>query len=467
MLKKLRNKKTARKIWIVLALLIIPAFVLWGSGSLSRDRESAYAGRIFGKNITLLEYRDAFDAVKRNAFMQFGEKFSEVQKYLNLEQEAWERLILLHEAKKRRIRVNDAKVVELVRSYPFFQTNGKFDEATYNEILRFAFHSEPRVFEEQTRQNLMLSELLAQVTRDIALNKEEIREEYRKANEEVSIYYIASAPADFTKEIEPAEKDLEDYFAANQLDFKQPLSFNLDYITTESEEKIREVSSRLDKKSDIQKIAKDAGLGVKETGLFGQTDAIPGIGWSPEILNLIMKLKLGQYTPPILADKKYYILRLKERKEPFIPGFEAIKDKVKDALINDRGRKIAQEKIEACLKRLQELYREDPKRTDFPRVAKEFGVKSDSTGNFKYGSYIEGIGASDIFWTSARRLKEDEFSEILGTPTAFYIIKPKSTVPIDEKKFESEQATFSEKLLTQKKQDYFAKFLENLKKKAQ
>jgi hypothetical protein len=36
-------------------------------------RESAFAGRIFGRNITFLEYKDALDAVKISAMMQFGQ----------------------------------------------------------------------------------------------------------------------------------------------------------------------------------------------------------------------------------------------------------------------------------------------------------------------------------------------------------------------------------------------------------
>ena len=52
MLKILRNKKTAKKVWIVLAIIIIPAFALWGFGSSSHSRqENATAGRIFGRRM--------------------------------------------------------------------------------------------------------------------------------------------------------------------------------------------------------------------------------------------------------------------------------------------------------------------------------------------------------------------------------------------------------------------------------
>jgi hypothetical protein len=52
-------------------------------------------------------------------------------------------------------------------------------------------------------------------------------------------------------------------------------------------------------------------------------------------------------------------------------------------------------------------------------------------------------------------------------PSGLYIIKAKSRSPIDENKFAAEKTEFAQKLLAQKKQEYFIKFVEDLKKKAQ
>ena len=112
MLKKLRKKKTAKKIWIILIVLIMPAFVLWGFGSFIRGKQdSPYLGIIFGRKISFLEYKDALDAVRNQAIIQFGDNFQEIEKNLNLESQAWERLLLLAEAKKRKISASDREVI--------------------------------------------------------------------------------------------------------------------------------------------------------------------------------------------------------------------------------------------------------------------------------------------------------------------------------------------------------------------
>lgn len=468
MLKKLRNKKFAKRVWIILAIIIVPAFIFWGFGGAIRSRqETTYVGKIFGKNISALEFTGALQAVRNQAIMQFGDKFFEIQKFLKLESQAMERLILLFEARKRKINVSDKEVIELIESYPFFQRKGKFDNAIYNQMLQYVFRTQPRDFEEQTRQNLMLSKLYTQVTKDTALSDEEIKKEYQKANEEISLYYIASSPSDFVKGIEPVGADLKNYYDNNKLQFKQPVTFNADYISADSEAKIKEAFIRLNKKIAAADIAKELGLSVKETGPFSQIDPIPGIGWSPEVSDMISKLKVGEFTAPLLQDKTYYILILKERVEPHIPDFEKIQDKIKEAVIKEGSKKIAKEKIENCLKKLKELSVMQLKSSDFEKIAKEQGLKSGLTKPFKFESYIEGIGASDNFWLATQGLKENESSEVLEMPSGFYIVRLKSRSEIDQKRFESEKEQFAQNLLMQRKEEYFSQFLEELKRKTQ
>jgi len=467
MLNKLRKKKTAKKIWIVLAILILPAFVLWGAGSFVRNKDeqgSDYVGKIYGRKITMLEYKDALQAVRNQAFMQFGDSLGEVQKYLNLEARAWERIMLLAEAKRRGIKVKDKEVIAAIQGYPFFQRNNVFDDRIYQEMLRYAFQVQPRAFEEQVRQDLMVSKLYDQVTGGVKLDNNETRMEYEKANEQVSVYYIAGLPQEFAKSISPTDEEVGAYFAANQLEFKEPLSFNLEYLTSESESKIQGLLPHLKKKEYLNKLIKDSGLEMKETGLFAETAPIPGMGWLPQVTELLFKIKPGDFLPVVKADKTYYLIRLKEKRDPYIPEFEKIKDKVKAALVKQRSTAAAKEKIDACYEKIAQEYAANPESVDFNKLAGEFGLKADSTGMFKYGSYIENIGASDAFWVYTKSLKENEPSKVVSLPSGFYIIKVKSRLPVDENKFKEESAEFGKKLLSQKKQEHFNAFIEESKK---
>ena len=185
MLKLLRNKKLAKKIWIALAIMVLPAFLLWGFGSVSKDQKrSAYAGEIFGKKVSEIDYNNSLEAAKNLAVIRYGEKFSEVEKQLNLRGQAWQRLILLHEAKMRKINASDREVIELIESYPFFQYKSAFDNRIYKDMLQYIFKTQPRAFEEQTRQNIIIAKLYDQVTKDVTVTDVELKLAYAKAHDQ-------------------------------------------------------------------------------------------------------------------------------------------------------------------------------------------------------------------------------------------------------------------------------------------
>jgi len=462
MLSRLRKKKTAKKIWIFLALIIVPAFVLWGAGSMTRSNkeEPLYIGSLFNKKISTSEYKESRDAIRVQMIMQLGDNFPQLEKFLNLDAQTFDRLILLYEAKRRKISVGDREVINAVANNPYFWRKGRFNNKTYNETLRYVFGVQARAFEEQTRQSLILAKFYKEITQGIKLSEAELQNAYQKANEEITLIYLAALADEFSKNIQPTEEEIKNYYANKSLDFKQPLSFNLEYIASDSEEKIKLVVLGLNIKAELEKLLKEQGLILKETGLFTLQDPIPGIGWSMEVINLLPKLKPGEFSSIFKVDKNYYLLRLKERKEGYIPELEKIKDKVKTALIKEGSLELANTKALNAFSQAKES-------GDWGKIAQDSGLKNETTKPFKFGSYIEGIGASDDFWNAAQNLKEGEInSGIVKTPTGYYIIKLKSRTSIDPQKYAQEKEEFAKKLLEQKQEEFFSKFLEELPKKA-
>jgi len=373
MLRILRNRKTAKKIWIGLAVIIIPAFALWGFGSGGRDRqETAAVGKIFGKNISNLEFKSSLLAVRTMAMMQFGEKFPELEKYLNLQNQAWERLILLHEAKIRRINVSDKEIIDEIQNAPAFSDKNGFSNKIYQEILRYSLRLQPRTFEEQIRQNLIITKLYKQITQNLKFNDDQIRQEYLKANQELNIHYIASLFSEFTAKINPTDAEITAFFEKNKAMFKEPPT-------------------------------KD--------------------------------------------------------KPTRIPELAEIKNKVKAVLIEEESKKIAQDKIKEC--------REKLKSEEFKQAAKASGLKTGQTEFFKSSGQIENLGAAEIFWNTANKLKDKELSDILSNEKGFYIIQRGLIKPIDEAKFVKEKQEFGLKLLSEKKNEAFVNFTETLIKKTQ
>ncbi len=378
MLRILRNKKTAKKIWIGLAIIIIPAFALWGFGSSSNSREeTAPVGKIFGRSVSTLEFKKALAATKTAAIMQFGDKLPEVEKYLNLEAQAWERLIFLREAEKRKLSTSDQEVIDNIQKTVYFQKKGAFDNKTYLEILRYVFRLQPRAFEEQLRQNLILAKLYNQITESVKIEDSQIRQEWLKTNEELSIYYIASLYAEFAKKIKPQDKEIAAYYDKNKDAFKEPSS----------------------------------------------------------------------------ADK--------ENKPGRTPELSEVKNRIKEIIIKEESAKTAQKEINECAEKL--------KSKPFNQVAKtsKIELKTGQTKFFKSTDQLDNLGPARIFWDNVKKLKEGQVSDIFSNAGGYYIIKLGTIKPIDESKFTKEKKELGENMLIQEKNKFFAKFTEEIKKKAQ
>lgn len=472
MLKILRNKKTAKKIWLGLALIIVPAFIFWGSGSMIRSQERGnLPGRIFGRAVSQQEYQEALLAVKNQAMMQFGDNLGEIQKYVDFNALAWQRLVLLAEARKKRINASDAEVIGQIESLPLFKNaHGQFDNRLYNQILQYVLRTQPRTFEEQVRQNIIMRKLYEKVTSDIKIDDRLLKEEYKKTNQEVSVSYIAAIPSDFISDLNITEQQEKEYFLKNEFEFKMPISYNLEYVTLSSEGKseeelkdtIQKLSISLHKKNNLKGAAGELGLQVKETGLFTEDAPIPGIGWSQEVSRLLSKWKAGKAPITIASGKEIYVLVLKEKKAPYVPDFETVKDRAREKLLKDTAKQIARQKIEECLARLKSLPRAEIDEEDFKKAASTSGLKFESTGPFKYGTYMAGIGSSDDFWNAAVGMKEEQYSGVIAMDSGFYIIRLKNISAFDEKRFLEEKEGFSQKLLERKKEERFTKFLEDL-----
>ena len=465
MLQIFADKERNKKIMIGIFICILPGFLLWGTSSVIKSaKEKPLPGvMIFGKRVPAEDLSQAIQAVRMQTMMQFGDSFSQVEKFLDFRNLAIERLILLHEGRSKGIRVTDEDVRRAIAQNPLFQRKGAFDPAGYEYVMRYVLRVQPRAFEEVTRQNLILTGLYDRITGSVAATDDEIRLAYEKQNEQVSISYIAGLPAEFQKNMAVEDAELSDYFAKNSEEFKEPISFNLEYLTFDSEPQAVGVSQILEKKDGFDKTAREMDLPISETGFFHQTDPVPGIGWANDMTGSLPQIPKGTVLPIRQIDSKYYAFRVKEIQEPFIPAFETVKDRIKEIVSQKKARALATEKMNAALAALMNA---GPDAADFDKTAAEFGLKSSATDPFKFGSYIQGIGASDTFFTEAKKLKNKEFSSVIEIPGGSYIIKVKEIIPIDEAKFSEEKAAFAEKFLSQKKQEAFGAFVQELKKKA-
>lgn len=478
MLTILRKKESTKKIifWILVVVCVF-AFVLWGVGTYKHGSYGPnYAGAIFGKKISLPEFRKIHLGCLNDVRLRFGEKYREILKYIDLNNQAWIKLILLEHAKKIKIKVSDQEVIQEITTSPLFNRDGKFRKDIYIRMLRYFLGTQPRDFEEQTRINLTIRKLYERQTKDIKLSDDEILKAYKEDNEETSVDYIKVKKEDFLKEINPKDEELNDFYKKNSQLFLRPETINVEYIgidyaqdakDEDKEKAFRELNSlykKIKNAKEFKSLAKKP-FSVRESGFFALNEPIKDIGYDTRFSQAAFNLKEKEISPIVKTQKGVYVLRILQKKESYTPELKDIKEKVFDALKLDKAEGIAKEKIQKYKNEIQE-YISKKKASNLKSAAKKLNIESKSTEMFKRKGDIPEIGSSKEFKDAAFSLKQNQISDVVKTPLGYFILEQNKFSSIDEEKFKKEKEEFRQKLLDTKKQEAFNTLTEDLFKQS-
>jgi len=163
-MKFFRKKKNMKIILWAVAVLIIPGFLIWGVGIGGDSKKLYYAAVVNREPITLRDYYHTLSETEERYRQIFGENAGDIFKNMNIEQGVLENMIrerlLLQRAKRRRIRVLNNEIVEVIKAEPVFKDDkGKFDEQKFKEIISNYPSEELRKIEDEIRKNIMVEKL--------------------------------------------------------------------------------------------------------------------------------------------------------------------------------------------------------------------------------------------------------------------------------------------------------------------
>lgn len=279
MLKVFRNKNVAKVVLWGLLILILPAFVLWGTGSGrggSKNSGPAFVGMIDGKKVTFNDFAESIASIRCQVILNYFNQPQVMDAFLNskafLGKLAWDRLLMVREARKENIKISNAEVINFIRSHPLFIRGGSFDDRIYSYVLKNNMGLEPRAFEELTRESLKIQKLNDWLTKDVKVSDEEIAEAYGKTNNKLQISYLSFSTEGFTD-----KAVAEQYEKLNGLMENGNLNF--------------------------ESAAAKLGLKVTKSEFFSSGESLEGIGAAYQITEEGLKLKPGEVSGPIKTKK--------------------------------------------------------------------------------------------------------------------------------------------------------------------
>ncbi len=473
MLSILRHKGVSRKILWAVAIIDILSFGVFGT-AYRLDNNINTAGKVYGKSVPLREFERAYLDSRDQAIISYGDRFFKMGQQLDLEREAWTRIILSREAQKRNITATDKEVVDYIAQLPFFQSAGKFDQSIYENIVQSQgiFDRKVKDFEAGARRSIIVRKLLDQVGGNITFTDAELKQEYIKRNEKIKLSYVLFTPADFSKDATITDDDVTKFFAQHKESFREPPMVNVQYVhilypekaDAKQKQAIKDtavaIAHELTPKADFAAIAAKHQQALKESGFFAQEQPLLTFAWSPEFVDKIFALKTGEVTSPMEAPDGWQIVKIKEKKASGIPEFASISAKVKDAALNDKGYAAAKAKAETTLNTIKEGL----KTKDFKTIATELSLKLDETTSFARGEYINAPGIIAEFQQDSYSINDaNKLSGVIETSQGPAIAYLSSKEAIDEKKFDMDKEDFKNMVSAQKRNEKIGAFITKLK----
>ncbi|WP_445496581.1 peptidylprolyl isomerase [Photorhabdus sp. SF281] len=410
MMDNLRTAANSPVLKIVLVLIIL-SFLLTGVGGYLTSGTGSYAAEVNGQTISRAQLEQAFQQERNTLQEQLGDKFSvlasDEQSMKQIRSQALERLInnaLIDQySRELGLSASDEQVKDSIRNTPYFQTNGKFDNNKYLELLN-RFSMSPDIFAEQTRQNLINQQLImafsgseialpgeAKLNAKLLLQKRTVRlatlelkkiqalqevtdkdsQDYYNLNknsfiapEEVKVSYIKMDAVDEMDKVSATSADIDTYYEHNLKRYTQSEQKKYSLIQLATEAEAKAVLDELNKGADFDKLATK-----KSTDKFSAKNH-GDIGWMeadslPEEMKKANLKEKGQTSSVIKVPNGFAIFHLDDvkpqiikplskvrpeiekiiKQEKAVDAFYALQQKVSDAATSDNESLAAAEEV--------------------------------------------------------------------------------------------------------------------------
>jgi len=215
--------------------------------------------------------------------------------------------------------------------------------------------------------------------------------------------------------------------------------------------------------TDFTALAKEGGATLGVTNWLANGEVAPEIGQNQEFYKSAFSLGRKEISPIIAGTNGYYLLRVKERKEPSVPPLDNVRPQIEKRLRESKAYELALQKGNNLLDQLK-------KEKDISKIAADNHLKLEETGWFqrtapqlpKVGELADLRAGGGLTLSQQKPIPDKLYTQ----RDAAFLLAFKDNQPADMEQFEKEKDNLKKQALAESRQRALIKFIESLKTKA-
>jgi peptidyl-prolyl cis-trans isomerase D len=367
---------------------------------------------------------------------------------------------LAYEAQRLGFQVTDQEVRDAIRQMaPNLFPNGTFvGKDAYASMLAQQGVS-IQDFESDLRRQILISRLRDIAVEGTVVSPAEIEQEYKKKYEKIKVEWVEMKPEMYTKDSQPTDQDVRNYYDANKASYQVPEARNLVVLIADQsklEAAIMPTDAdlqtlynqnkdqyRTPETVDVQQIllmtqgkpaSEDAAIKAKAEDVLKQAKAGADFGelakkysddpgskdkgglyagvtrgqMVPEFEQAAFSLKPGQISDLVKTQYGYHIVKVLKHDQPRLKPFEEVKAQLAEQFKKQRAADEMQQIADKAKADLQS----DPMHPE--KVAAEFNMQLVHADGLQAGKPVPEIGTNADFDQSIAGLKKGDVSDAVA-----------------------------------------------------
>jgi peptidyl-prolyl cis-trans isomerase D len=217
-------------------------------------------------------------------------------------------------------------------------------------------------------------------------------------------------------------------------------------------------ASRIKTIADLEPMARELQTMVQESGLFQRGDPVPGLGAAPQVAAAAFTLQGTAASAPLGTARGPVFIAVSERKDPYVPMLDEVKEKVREDLIKTKATEASRERASAIAAALKSS-------KDFAAAAKAQGLEAKDTELVPRGAALPDIGVSSEVDRVAFSLPAGSVSDPIQTTDGTVIVRVVEKHDVTPDELRQGQEAFRAELLNERRARFFSAYMGKAREK--